>query len=131
MVRGMPQKVAPAFTLPLRLLNFNMRFERYIFICINQRPGGHPRGCCADKGSVQIHAEFKKLLGEHRVRTKIRANKAGCMELCEIGPAVLVHPDNVWYQKVTLEDVPEIVESHILGGKPVERLLADFSTYGK
>lgn len=53
------------------------------------------------------------------------------MELCEIGPSIMVHPDNVWYQKVTLADVDDIIEQHIVGGKPVERLLADFSVYGK
>lgn len=122
---------APTFTLPLRFLIFPMRFDRYVFICMNQRPEGHLRGSCASSGSLEIHAEFKKLIQEHKLRTKVRANKAGCLECCEIGPAVMVHPDNVWYQKVSLEDVREIVESHLLNDQPVERLLADFSVYGK
>lgn len=80
---------------------------------------------------MEVLAEFKRIVQEKRLKLKIRVNKAGCMELCEIGPSVMVAPDNVWYMKVQPEDVAEIVESHIIGGKPVERLLADFSVYGK
>ena len=104
-----------------------MRFEKYIFVCINERPDDHPRGSCAARGSLEVLAELKRLVKEHKLRLKIRVNKAGCMELCEIGPSIMVHPDNVWYQKVEVSDVAEIIESHIIGGVPVERLKADFS----
>ena len=108
-----------------------MRVEKYIFVCINERPDDHPRGSCSARGSQEVLAELKRLVKEHKLRTRIRVNKAGCMELCEIGPSIMVHPDNVWYQKVQVEDVAEIIESHIIGGEPVERLKADFSVYGK
>lgn len=108
-----------------------MRFEKYIFICINERPEGHPRGSCAGRGSLEVLEEFKRVVKERKLRLKIRVNRAGCMELCEIGPSVMVHPDNIWYQKVTVSDVEEIIDAHIIGGNPVERLLADFSVYGK
>jgi (2Fe-2S) ferredoxin len=108
-----------------------MRFERYIFVCTNERAEGHPRGSCARNGSLQVIEELKKLVEEHKLRLQVRINKAGCMECCEIGPSVMVHPDNVWYQKVKPEDCREIIEQHIVGGKPVERLRADFSRYGR
>lgn len=108
-----------------------MRFDRYIFVCINERPAEHPRGSCGTSGSLEVLEELKRVVAEHGLKTKIRVNKAGCMELCEIGPSVMVHPDNVWYQKVKVEDVREIVESHIVGGVPVERLKADFSVFNK
>jgi (2Fe-2S) ferredoxin len=108
-----------------------MRFDRYIFVCINERPAGHPRGSCLTNGSMEVLEELKAVIAEHGLKTKIRINKAGCMEVCEIGPSLMVHPDNVWYQKVKVEDVREIVESHIVGGVPVERLKADFSFYKK
>lgn len=109
----------------------DMRFERYIFVCTNERPEGHPRGSCARNGSMAVLDELKKQVEEHQLKIKVRVNKAGCMECCEIGPTVMVHPDNVWYQKVTAEDCKEIIESHIIGGQPVERLKADFSRYGR
>lgn len=108
-----------------------MRFDQYIFVCINERAEEHPRGCCSARGSLELVAELKRLVKEHNLRLKVRVNKAGCMELCEIGPSVMVHPDNVWYMKVQAEDAKAIIEEHIIGGKPVERLLADLSVYGK
>lgn len=106
-----------------------MRFDKYIFICINERPAGHPRGSCGTSGSLELIEEFKKVVAEHGLKTKIRVNKAGCMEMCELGPSVMIHPDNVWYQKVRLEDVQAIVAEHIVGGVPVDRLKADFGFY--
>jgi (2Fe-2S) ferredoxin len=53
---------------------------------------------------------------------RVRANQAGCLDVCEFGPAVVVYPEGVWYGRVTPEDVDEIIERHILGGEPVERL---------
>jgi (2Fe-2S) ferredoxin len=58
--------------------------------------------------------------------TKVRINKAGCLDQCEHGPMVVVYPEAVWYGKVRPEDAAEIVEEHLVGGRPVERLrLAD------
>jgi (2Fe-2S) ferredoxin len=48
----------------------------------------------------------------------------GSVGLCNIGPAVLIYPEGVWYYNVTSEDVGEIVDSHIINGRHVERLLA-------
>ena len=53
----------------------------------------------------------------------MRANKSGCLEQCEVGPTVVVYPDAVWYGGVTPADVDEIIDSHIVGGQPVKRLL--------
>lgn len=66
---------------------------------------------------------FKLKLAERGLRGKVRANQAGCLDQCEHGPNVVVYPDAVWYGRVTADDVDEIVESHIVGGRPVERLM--------
>ena len=50
-------------------------------------------------------------------------SKAGCLDQCEKGPTVVVYPDAIWYGGVTESDVAEIVEAHIIGGRPVTRLL--------
>ncbi len=56
----------------------------------------------------------------------VRVNEAGCLDQCEHGVTVVVYPEAVWYGFVTLADVDEIVETHLVGGTPVERLrLAD------
>lgn len=80
---------------------------------------------------MELVLELKRLVKENKLRIQVRVNKAGCMELCETGPSVMVHPDNVWYQKVQVEDAKAIIEEHIMGGKPIERLRTDFSAYNK
>jgi len=65
---------------------------------------------------------FKQKLAERGLRSTVRANQSGCLDQCEHGPNVVVYPDAVWYGGVTLADVDEIVDSHIAGGIPVERL---------
>ena len=53
----------------------------------------------------------------------IRANNSGCLDQCEHGVTVVVYPEQVWYGGVTVDDIPEIVEQHLIGGRVVERLL--------
>lgn len=97
-------------------------FDKHIFICCNRREAGHPRGCCDPTGSEALQKAFKKAIAERGLK-RVRANKAGCLDQCEKGPTVVVYPDTVWYGRVTEADVNEIVEQHIIGGRPVERLL--------
>jgi (2Fe-2S) ferredoxin len=99
------------------------KFEKHIFICGNLRPPGHPRGCCDPEQKAELQKTFKEKLAERGLKGKVRANKSGCLDQCEHGPNLVVYPDAVWYGRVTLADVDEIIESHIIGGKPVERLV--------
>lgn len=97
-------------------------FEKHIFICGNQRPEGHPRGCCDPAGQAVLQKTFKQKLAERGLKGKVRANQAGCLDQCEHGPNLVIYPEAVWYGGVTLNDVDEIIDSHIVGGKIVERL---------
>ena len=100
----------------------NPRYQRHIFVCVNKRAPGHPKGCCADSGSEQIRAWFKQGVADRGLRGRVRANNAGCLDQCEYGPTVVVYPEEVWYSVQTREDVAEILDSHIIGGRVVERL---------
>lgn len=97
-------------------------FEKHIFVCVNQRAAGHPRGCCDPTGQAELQKLFQKRLAEQGLRVTVRANKAGCLDQCEHGPNVVVYPDGVWYGGVTCDDVDEIIDSHIVRGVPVARL---------
>ena len=97
-------------------------FERHIFICTNRRDPDNPKGCCATKGADAVRDEFKRLLHERGLKKSMRANAAGCLDQCARGVTVVVYPEQVWYGGVTVADVAEIVESHLVGGTPVERL---------
>ncbi len=101
-----------------------MRYVRHVFVCENRRPEGSPRGCCASRGGAQVREALKEALRARGLQARIRANSAGCLDACEQGVAMVVYPEGVWYARVTPADVPEIVERHLVGGKPVERLLA-------
>ena len=96
--------------------------ERHVFVCTNRREPGSPKGCCADKGADDVRDSFKKLIHENGLKGRMRANAAGCLDHCARGVTVVVYPEQVWYGGVTAADVPEIVESHLLQGVPVERL---------
>jgi (2Fe-2S) ferredoxin len=98
-------------------------FEKHVFICNNERPADSPRGDCTRKGGKEVREKFKDELASRGLKGRMRANTAGCLDNCEQGCSVVVYPDDVWYGHVTPADVTEIVEKHLLGGKPVERLV--------
>src|SRR5512135_2459061 len=100
-----------------------MRYARHVFVCENRRPPGAPRGCCADRGGGDLRAALKEAVRARGIQSKVRVNSAGCLDACEHGPAMVVYPEGVWYGQVTLADVAEIVETHLVGGTVVERLL--------
>lgn len=97
-------------------------YERHVFICENRRPDGDPRGCCGSKGSAAIRDRLKVLAKNAGLKGRVRINGAGCLDQCAHGPTIVVYPEAVWYGAVTAEDVDEIFRSHVLEGKPVERL---------
>jgi (2Fe-2S) ferredoxin len=99
-----------------------MRFEHHVFVCENRRPDGSPKGCCASKGGAAVREALKAELARRGLQGRVRANAAGCLDACDRGVAVVVYPEGVWYGGVTPADVPEIVERHLVGGQPVERL---------
>ena len=99
------------------------KFQRHVFVCINERPAGNPRGCCASKGSEAVAEAFKLKLFERGFKRIVRPNKAGCLDQCARGVTVVVYPEAVWYGGVTVDDVDEIIESHIVRGVPVARLV--------
>ncbi len=97
-------------------------FEKHVFVCTNTRADGHPRGCCAAKDSGAIRERLKALVAERGLAGRIRINKAGCLDQCEHGVTIVVYPESVWYGFVTPDDVGEILDSHLIEGRPVERL---------
>ena len=78
-----------------------------------------------DKGAAALRDHLKKQGKARRADLggrRIRVNQAGCLDRCELGPVMVIYPDNVWYHYETTADVDEILERHVIGGEPVERL---------
>ena len=99
------------------------KFERHIFVCMNERPAGHPRGCCASRGAEAVRLAMKDEIGKRGLKGRVRANEAGCLNQCALGVTVVVYPEQVWYGGVTVADVAEIFDRHIAMGEIVERLV--------
>jgi (2Fe-2S) ferredoxin len=99
-----------------------MVYAVHIFVCTNQRAPGEKRSCGEAHG-LSLVAEFKKQLKELKSGVKMRANRSGCLGICDYGPTVAIYPEGVFYVNVQPGDVSEIVQSHIVNGKYVERLL--------
>ncbi len=97
-------------------------FQHHVFFCINERNDG--RACCADRNAQALQEYAKKRLKTLDMNGpgKIRINKAGCLDRCEEGPVLVVYPEGIWYTYIDEEDIDEIVDSHLIAGKPVERL---------
>jgi (2Fe-2S) ferredoxin len=97
-------------------------YRHHVFCCINERPAGNPRGCCAGKGAMGLRNYMKsraQKLGLHDVRI----NTAGCLDRCELGPTMVVYPEGIWYRAETRQDIDEILAAHMGEGRPVERLM--------
>ena len=103
-------------------MNDTPYYQRHIFLCTNQREGG--RGCCAQLGAGDALAHCKsrvKALGLSG-SGQTRVNGAGCLDRCELGPTLVVYPEGTWYSYVSLEDIDDIVDQHLVCGEVVERL---------
>lgn len=107
------------------------RYEKHVFVCTNRRPEGHPKGSCALKGSDEILDLMKKRSAELGLNKVNRINGCGCLGACEFGPSIVVYPEQVWYGGVKKEDIEEIIQSHIINGKPVDRLTIKHPDYHK
>ena len=96
--------------------------KRQVLVCT-------AKSCVANGSEAVLEAFRSRLIDENLLFHKgnrsggIQCSHCGSVGFCAIGPAVLVYPDGIWYAHVTPEDVPEIIESHLKGGVPVERLV--------
>ena len=103
----------------------NSFHDAHLFVCTNKReakPGKPARDCCFDRGGEQLREYAKRRLKELGLRTG-RVNAAGCLDRCELGPVLVLYPEGAWYRADTPEDIDEILQSHVIGGVPVTRLL--------
>ena len=80
---------------------------------------------CTSSGSMKIISKFSEELAKQGLSDEIKVVQTGCFGLCALGPVVIVYPEGTFYSRVTEEDVPEIVEEHLLKGRLVQRLVYD------
>jgi (2Fe-2S) ferredoxin len=97
-------------------------YEAHVFCCTNRRPAGHPRGCCAERDGEALRDHMKSRAKDLGLKN-VRINSAGCLDRCELGPTLVIYPEGVWYSVPTKADVDEVLETHMLKGGRVERLM--------
>ena len=83
---------------------------------------------CTSSGSQTLVKEFKKELIKHELMDEVELVITGCFGLCELGPVVIVYPEGTFYSRVEPSDIPELVEEHLVKGRPLERLIRFQST---
>ncbi len=96
-------------------------FRSHVFCCTNVRAPGHTKGCCHDRGGLDLRNYMKAKARELKLEN-VRINASGCLDRCEHGPVLVIYPEGVWYSCKTRTDVDEVLKSHVRDGKEVERL---------
>jgi (2Fe-2S) ferredoxin len=100
-----------------------MKPRRHVFVCVNERQESDPLPCCAGRGGREVYESLRSAVARAGLTREVWVTRTGCMVHCNTGVTVVVYPDDCWYGHVSLADVPELVAEHLLGGRPVQRLL--------
>ena len=97
-------------------------YRRHVFLCVNERPEGHPRGCCKHKGSERLR-NYMKARAKELGLADVRINQSLCLDRCELGPTMVIYPEGVWYSPKNAADIDEILLTHVRDGGRVARLM--------
>jgi (2Fe-2S) ferredoxin len=97
-------------------------FEAHVFACVNERPAGHKRGSCKERGAEPLR-NYMKARAKELGLGDVRINQSGCLDRCELGPTMVIYPEGIWYSVRTNADVDEILETHLKRGGRVTRLM--------
>jgi (2Fe-2S) ferredoxin len=93
------------------------QYAKHAFVCTTG-------GTCPTQGDTEGYVKvMRAAISKAGLHAEIRVNKSGCFSQCGNGPMIVVYPEDVWYAGVRAEDLDEIVQSHLIGGSPVERLV--------
>lgn len=101
-----------------------MKFEKHIFICTNERDENSLRKSCGSCGGLDLRKDLVRMINESGLKGKVRANKSGCLDVCEKGPAMVIYPNGFWYLDVKKKDIKKIFKKSIINNEPVSELIA-------
>ena len=96
---------------------------RHVFVCENLRPDGGKPSCGARGGAELRRLIETALLADPSLWDRIRVTACGCLGPCFDGPTLVVYPEGIYYAGVAPDDIDELLASHLVGGRPVERLV--------
>lgn len=90
-------------------------YRKHVFVCTSKN--------CSEYASELLHKQLKERLRNMGLHREIRLTNTGCLDECENGPVVVVYPEGIWYSRVAVDDVDEIITEHLIGGRIIQRLL--------
>lgn len=98
-------------------------YTQHIFICTNQKAAG--KQCCANSGGEEFFTYLKSRLIELGIYGpgRIRVSKSGCLGRCGSGPCLVIYPEGIWYTYDSFADIDQIIESHLISGRKLQKLL--------
>jgi len=102
--------------------NASSKYERHVLVC-----GGTG---CTSSGSPKIIEKLEEELAANGLKDKVQIVKTGCFGLCERGPIMIVYPECSFYSRVKVDEIPRIVEEHLVGGNPVKEFLYEETVDG-
>jgi (2Fe-2S) ferredoxin len=118
---GIPLRFIPAYDYQLPTVTAMSHYKHHVFFCCNQREG---HVCCNSHGASAMKDYAKDRIDALGLKGKgkVRINSAGCLDRCEVGPTLVIYPEAVWYTYANKRDIDEIIDSHLVNGRVVERL---------
>jgi len=105
-------------------MNEQSFYKHHVFFCMNEREGKDARPSCGKCGAEKAQKHAKKRIKELGLsgEGKVRINQSGCLDRCEEGPVLVVYPEGTWYTYVDNDDIDDIIDPPLVGGKVVDRL---------
>ncbi len=98
-------------------------YRAHLFFCTHRRAEEHQRRGCGHFDAEALAKALKETVKERGLSKEVRVNMAGCLHRCRHEPAMVIYPEGVWYTFANAADLQEILETHVVGGGRVERLL--------
>lgn len=88
-------------------------YQRHVFLCTGPK-------CCSEETGLAAWEALKKSLKDSPLGTSCFRTKVGCLRVCCNGPALLVYPEGTWYQDMTADRIPRLVQEHLIENRPIK-----------
>ena len=103
--------------------------KKHIFVCVNNRTDVSMKSC-GEEG-LRIRTTLVQEVYENGLGEEVRVNKSGCLNACDLGPALVIYPNKIWYKNVRVENVKEIIEKSIKNDVSIDSLVINKEDWKK